>query len=83
MKKKKTFPLGLRTWGDKSIHKYIHICIHTHTREIKVLVTQLCLSLCDPMDCSPQGSSAHRTLQARVLEWVAIFFSRGSFQPRD
>ena len=51
--------------------------------EVKVLVAQLCLTLCDPMDCSPPGSSAHGILQARVLEWVAIPFSRGSSQPRD
>ena len=35
----------------------------------------LCLTLCDPMDCSPPGSSVHRILQARVLEWGAIAFS--------
>ena len=46
-------------------------------------VAQSCLTLCDPMDCSPPGSSIHGILQARVLEWVAIPFSRGSFQPRD
>ena len=39
--------------------------------------------LCDPMDCSLPGSSIHGILQARVLEWVAISFSRGSSQPRD
>ena len=38
---------------------------------------------CDPMDCSPPGSSAHGILQARLLEWVAISFSRGSSQPGD
>ena len=38
----------------------------------KVLVTQLCLTLCDPMDCSPPGFSVHGILQARILEWVAI-----------
>ena len=41
-----------------------------------VLVTQLCLALCEPMDRSPPGSSVHGILQARVLEWVAIFFFR-------
>ena len=35
------------------------------------------------MDCSPPGSSVHGIFQARILEWVAISFSRGSFQPRD
>ena len=44
---------------------------------------QSCLTLCDPMDCSPSGSSVHGILQARILEWVAILFSRGSSQPRD
>ena len=43
-----------------------------------VFVTQLCPPLSDPMDCSPPGSSVHGILQARVLEWVAIPFSRGS-----
>ena len=45
--------------------------------------TQPCPSLCDPVDCSPQGSSVHEIFQARILEWVAIAFSRGSSQPRD
>ena len=39
--------------------------------------------LCNPMDCSPPGCSVHEILQARILEWVAIPFSRGSSQPRD
>ena len=46
-------------------------------------VTQSCPTLCDPMDCSLQGSSVHGIFQARVLEWVAISFSRGSSRPRD
>ena len=45
--------------------------------------TQSCLTLCDPTDCSLPGSSVHGLLQARILEWVAIPFSRGSPQPRD
>ena len=50
----------------------------------KVKVTQSCLTLCDPMDCSPPGSSVHGILQARILEWVAaIPFSKKSSQPRD
>ena len=51
----------------------------------KVIVESLsCVQLfCDPMDCSPRGSSVPGILQARILEWVAISFSRGSFQPRD
>ena len=46
-------------------------------------VAQSCPTLCDPMDCSLQGSSIHRIFQARMLEWVAISFSRGSSWPRD
>ena len=45
---------------------------------LKVKVAQLCLTLCDPMDCI-----VHGILWARILEWVAVPFSRGSSQPRD
>ena len=48
-----------------------------------VLVSQSCPVLCDPIDCSPQGSSVHEILQARILEWVAMPFSRESSRPRD
>ena len=51
--------------------------------KVKMLVTQLCLTLCDTMDCSPPGSSVHGIFQARILEWVAIPFSRGSSWPMD
>ena len=47
------------------------------------VVTQSCPTLCSPMDCSLPGSSVHGISQARVLEWVAISFSRGSSWPRD
>ena len=47
---------------------------------VTVLVTQSYLTLCEPMDCSPPGSSVHEILQARILEWVAIPFSRGYSQ---
>ena len=46
-------------------------------------VAQSCPTLCDPMDCSLPGFSVHGILQARVLEWGAIAFSRGSSRPRD
>ena len=46
--------------------------------EVKVKVTQSCLTLCNPMDCI-----VHGVLQARILEWVAFPLSRGSSQPRD
>jgi len=47
------------------------------------LVAQSCPTLCDPMDCSLPGSSVYGILLARILEWVAITFSRGSSGPRD
>ena len=45
-------------------------------------VAQSCPTLCNPMDCSPPGSSIHGILQTRILEWVAISFSRGTARPR-
>ena len=51
--------------------------------KVKVLVTQSCPTLCDPTDCSPPGFSIHGILQARILEWIAIPFSRESSWPRD
>ena len=50
---------------------------------MKVLVAQMCWTLCDPMDCSLLGFFVHGILQARIQEWVAIPFSRGSSRPRD
>ena len=50
---------------------------------VQVTVAQPCPILCDPVDCSSPGSSVHGILQARILEWVAIPFSRGSSWPRD
>ena len=52
------------------------LCMHA-----KLL--NLCLTLCNTMDCSPPGSSAHGFLQARILKWVTLPSSRGSSQPRD
>ena len=46
-------------------------------------VTQWCLTLCNPLDCSPPGSSVHGISQARILEWVAISSSKGSSRPSD
>ena len=47
------------------------------------LIAQSCLTLCDPVDYSPPGSSVHGVFQAKILEWVAISYSRGSTQPKD
>ena len=56
---------------------------HDHGWKGSVLVTQSCPTLWDPKDCSPSGSSVHGILKARILEWVAIPFSRASSSPRD
>ena len=52
-------------------------------KKVKSEVAQSCPTFCDPMECSLPGSSLHGILQARILEWVAISFSRGSSQLRD
>jgi len=54
----------------------VHVCLHA-----KLL--QSCPTLCDPMDCSPPGSSVRGIFQARILEWVAMPSSRESSWPRD
>ena len=56
---------------------------HCLNSQVCVLVTQLCPTLCDSLDCSPSGSYVHGILQTRILGWVAISFSRGSSQSRD
>ena len=58
-------------------------CMCCDSTPLKVQVTQSCPILCDPIDRSPPGSSVHRILQARILDYVAISFSRGSSHPRD
>ena len=71
-----TSPWWLYSWTDplSKLFKAIGIC---------VLVTQSCPTLCNPMDCSLPVSSAHGTSQARILEKIAILFSKRSSQPRD
>ena len=51
--------------------------------KVKVLITRSCPPLCNSMDSNPPGSFVQGTLQARILEWVVILFSRGSSQPRS
>ena len=60
-----------------SFHSTLRAC------ESESEVAQSCPTLCDPMDCSLPGSLVHGIFQARILEWAAISFSRGSSQPRD
>ena len=65
----------LRTYSLNNLHLwYVLVCL---------LSRFSCVRLCDPMDFSQPGSSVHGILQARILEWVALPFSRGSSQPRD
>ena len=59
------------------LHKFSHWCMHT------CVCTQSCLTVCNSTDCSTPGSSVHGIFQAKILEWVAISFFRGSSQPRD
>ena len=61
-------------------HRMLFPCVRVC---VCVLVAQSCPTLCDPMGCSPPASSVHGILQARILEWIAIPFSRGSSRPRD
>ena len=75
-------------WGWRQIEPIPVVLIFECTHEpwgvsVNVLVTELCLTLCSPMDCSPPGSSVHGILQAELLECVAIPFSRGSSWLRD
>ena len=59
-----------------SVTLYSFVCVHA-----KSLLS--CLTPCDPINCRPPGSSVHQILQARIVEWVALPFSRRSSQPRD
>ena len=83
------------TFLDLSLH-HSHLCLYHHMSFLECLsfytkvfslgmclVAQSCPTLGDPMDCSPPGSSVHRLSQVRILEWVAVSFSRDSFGPRD
>ena len=69
--------------SDNPDHSLLRPRVRMKSVKVKVLVTQSCPTLCDPMDYSPPGSSVHGILQARIMQWVAIFFSRGSSRPRD
>ena len=69
---------GSLPWSVNSPEHYSWMCQTMHVQAKSLLS---CLTLCDPVDCSPPGSSAHRILQARILERVAIFYFRGSYRP--
>ena len=64
----------LTNWINKQNSVYIqYVCLHS----------QSCPTVYDPMNCSPPGSSVYGIFQARILEWIAVFSSRGSSQTRD
>ena len=73
------YSLGLQRWALTNLSPISP----RKSVKVKVLVAQSCPTLWDPMDCSPPDSSIHGILQARIQEWLAISFSRGSSQPRD
>ena len=60
----------------KILHNIINKILHAKS-------LQSCLTLCDPRDCNPPGSSVHEIIQARILEWIVISSSGGSSRPRD
>ena len=70
----------LENWSLLLSILYIVVCVCVC---VCVKLLQMCLTLCDPMDCSPLGSSVHGILQARILEWIAMPSSRRSSWPRD
>ena len=80
--------LCVRHFAKYSYFKYVasfnpHSIPMSRYYAVLCLVTQSYPTLCDPMNCSPPGSSVHGILQARIVEWVAMPSSRGSFQPKD
>ena len=74
-------PSSFQCYWAKILELTLRTLVHTPIMRAKSL--QLCPTLCDPVDCSPPGSSVHGILQARRLEWVAMPSSRGSSRPRD
>ena len=66
---------------ENNLHPRILQSLNLYVMYARLL--QSYLTLCDPMECRPPGSSVHRILQGRIMEWVAIPFSKGSSRPRD
>ena len=77
------FKLGSASINNGTYWMQIQIILHSWWGCVCTKSLQSCLTLCDPMDYSQPGSSVHAILQARILEWVAMSFSRRSFRPRD
>ena len=78
--------LGVPQLVDASLQSHgqlLPVCLHIIFPLCLSVVGQSCATLCDPMDCSPPGSSVHGIYQARILQWVVIPFSRGSSRLRN
>ena len=80
--RKRSHPLKVQTFIVSTVPTYnisdarfLYLCVRT--------CAQSCPTLCNPVDCTPPGSSAHGISQARIEEWVAVSFSKGSSRPRD
>ena len=82
-KKKKKNDIKLIKWWAIIIYYLVSSSSLKHLKLLESEVAQSCLTLCYPVEYNPPGSSVHEILQARILEWVAIPFSRGSSQLRD
>ena len=72
----------VKTWKHLRVHQKMDIWKNVVYRCVHAKLLQSCSTLCGPMDYSPPGSSIHGIFQARILEWVAIFFSRDLPHPR-
>ena len=91
--KQKSSNVGKNKWDHGVNRGYMGVCVQiretlkSRERCVDLILHaksfQSCQTIGDPMDCSPPGSSVHGILQARIIEWVAISFSRRSSQPRD
>ena len=81
-KKKNSHSRGLSS-SEEKMTIYINLQIHIYTCMHAWSVSQLCLTLCDTLDCSLPRSPVHGIFQARILEWVAISSSRGPSWPRN
>ena len=75
-----TLGVLLPPWSHPPLYKFSIkgcVCVSAYAR------TQSCVTLCNPVDCNPPGSSVHRVSQSRILEWVAIAFSREIFLTQE
>ena len=68
---------------NKGVNRVASSWRRNYSTPLSCIHAQSCPTLCNPMDCSPPGSSVHGIFQARILIWAAISFSRGSSQPQE